>query len=817
MKTLFALLIGSFLTLYTAYAQDVKQYDLQDVIVVGNQGSIRTKVNSPVPVDVLDIKKVVCSMPLNNLNDLLNYLVPSFNSNRQSAADGTEHIDPVSLRGLGPDQVLVLVNGKRRHTTSLVNYQNTVGNGSVGTDLSAIPISAVDRVEVLRDGASAQYGSDAIAGVINIILKKNAGLSASATAGQTSKGDGQTVGVDVNYGTKLGKEGFINITGLFNNREKTNRSQNNNLIIFDQSSLNNYFAYDYANDPAASRAYDDAQIAARGLTRNDFNFQVGDAKIQNLQLFLNSEITINPRLKAYFFGGTSYRQGVGFGFRRLPSELSTEALAVYANGFQPKLESKISDHSFAAGIKYQFNDWNLDLSNTLGYNQFKYDVARSFNYALGSSSPTNFNAGNHSFLQNTFNANVNRKFDYLAGLNVAFGAEFRIEKYKIVAGDSASYAGSGAESFPGFSPNNVVDASRTNDAAYLQGDLDITKKLYVGTAVRYENYSDFGGTFNYKVAARYELFNKFSLRSAFSTGFRAPSLQQSNFNNIATDVVDGVLLNSGIFRTNSAVAQAIGIQKLKQETSTNLSGGLTWNPIADLSFSVDAYQINIDNRIILTGNLGNDSYGDPVDEIRAFFKPYGAQTGRFFTNAINTKTKGIDAVASYKWRLKKGILDISLAYNHNKTRIDRNNDGSVKYNEFPEFLKKFPDQKDVFFGPLEQSLIETNNPIDKAALRFNYAVNKWDIMLANTYFGEVTRNGFPFGVAQKHSPKIVTDLTIGYNLLSNLTLTIGTNNLFNVYPDLQAYGNSYFGVFKYAPVQMGTTGTYYFGRLSLRI
>jgi len=756
-------------------------------------------------------------MPVNNLNDLINYIVPSFNSNRQSASDGTEHIDPVSLRGLGPDQVLVLVNGKRRHTTSLVNYQNTVGNGSVGTDLSTIPIAAVDRIEVLRDGASAQYGSDAIAGVINIILKQTTGVSASVTSGQTIKNDGQTVNVDLNYGTKLGKEGFLNVTGLFNNREKTNRSQNNNLIIFDQSSLDNYFSYDFTNDPAASRAYDDAQISSKGLTRNDFNFQIGDAKIRNYQFFLNSEFNLCSKVKGYLFGGTSYRQGVGFGFRRLPSELSTEALAVYPNGFQPELQSKIVDHSFSAGLKYDINNWNIDLSNTLGFNQFNYDVEKSFNYALGSSSPTSFNAGYHNFLQNTINATANRKYDYLAGLNIALGAEYRIEKYKIGAGDNASSEGSGSESFPGFGPNNVVNASRTNSAAYLQGDLDITKKLFLGAAVRLENYSDFGSTFNYKIDARWEFAKKLALRSAFSTGFRAPSLQQSYFNNIATDVVDGVLLNSGIFRNNSDVAKAIGIQKLKQETSTNLSGGLTWNPINDLNISIDGYQINIDNRVILTGNLGNDSYGDPVNEIRDFFKPYNAQTGRFFTNAISTKTKGIDAVASYKWRLTKGILDLSLAYNHSKTKIDRNADGSIKYNEFPAFLTKFPDQKDVFFGPQEQSLIETNNPTDKAAFRINYSVNKWNIMLANTYFGEVTRNGFPFGVAQKHSPKVVTDLTFGYDILPNLKLTVGANNIFNVYPDLQAYGNSYFGVFKYAPVQMGTTGAYYFGRLSFTI
>ena len=817
MKSLFFSLILALLTISTIHAQEVKPVDLNDIIVVGNRGSNRTKITSAVPVDVLDIKKIQSLAPVVNLNDLLNYIVPSFNSNRQSASDGTEHIDPVSLRGLGPDQVLVLINGKRRHTTSLVNYQNTVGNGSVGTDLSAIPIAAIDRVEVLRDGASAQYGSDAIAGVINIILKDNTGLTSSVTYGQTSQNDGQTISVDVNYGTKLGKNGFVNITGLFNNREKTNRSQNNNLIIYDQSALNNYFAYEYASDPAASRAYDDAKIAANKLTRNDFNFQIGDAKIQNLQLFLNSEFDINSKLRAYVFGGTSLRQGVGFGFRRLPSELTTEALAVYPNGFQPELKSKIVDHSLSAGVKFDVSNWHFDIGNTVGFNQFNYSVDNSFNYALGSASPTSFNAGYHNFLQNTLTANANRKYDYLAGLNVAWGAEYRYENYQIVAGDSASSQGSGSESFPGFGPNNAVNAHRSNVAAYLQGDLDITKRLYVDVAGRIENYSDFGSTFNYKLAARWEVFDKFALRAAYSTGFRAPSLQQSYFNNIATDVVDGVLLNSGIFRNDSPVAKAIGIDKLKQETSQNLSAGFTWNPVNDLVFTVDGYHIRIDNRIILTGNLGNDASGNPVPAIQDFFKPYGAQTGRFFTNAINTNTNGVDAVVSYKLHLNKGIIDLSLAYNYSKTLIDRNADKSIKYNSFPAYLTKFADQKDVFFGPLEQSLIETNNPTQKAALRINYSYRKWNILLGNTYFGEVTRNGYPFGGDQTFTPKVVTDLSVGYKLLSNLTLTIGANNLLNVYPDLQIYANSYFGVFKYAPVQMGTTGAFYFGRLNFTI
>jgi len=817
MKLLFTLLIVSSFTFSSLYAQEMKQVDLQDVIILGNRGSIRTKVNSPVPVDVIDIKKIQSATPLNNLNDLLNYLVPSFNSNRQSASDGTEHIDPVSLRGLGPDQVLVLVNGKRRHTTSLVNYQNTVGNGSVGTDLSAIPVAAVDRIEVLRDGASAQYGSDAIAGVINIILKKDIGLNSSVTYGQSSENDGKTVGVDLNYGTKLGSNGFINLTGLFNNREKTNRSQNHNLIIFDQSAQDNYFSYDFTENPEASRAFDDSQISAKGLNRNDFNFQIGDAKIQNVQYFLNSEYNITSKLTAYLFGGSSYRQGVGFGFRRLPSELTSEAIAVYPNGFQPELQSNIVDHSISAGLKFAVSKWNVDLSNTFGYNQFDYRVEKSFNYALGDRSPTSFNAGYHSFSQNALDASADRKFDLLSGLNVALGAELRSEKYQIGNGDGSSFYGSGSESFPGFGIDNKVNESRSNAAAFLQGDLDITKKIYLGAAVRAENYSDFGSTFNYKLAARWEVIDHLALRAAYSTGFRAPSLQQSYFNNIATDVVDGVLLNSGIFRNNSTIAKAIGIEKLKQETSKNISAGVTWSPLNDLSFSVDAYQIQIDNRVILTGNLGNDSYGDPVDEIRAFFNPFGAETGRFFTNAINTNTNGIDAVSNYKWRLQVGVIDISLAYNYSKTEIGRNADGTITYNSFPEFLNKFPDQKDVFFGPQEQSLIETNNPVQKGALRLNYSNKKWNVLLANTYFGEVTRNGFPFGTEQKHSPKVVTDLSVGYNLLSNLKLTIGANNLLDVYPDLQKYENSYFGAFKYAPVQMGTTGAFYFARLNYTI
>lgn len=780
---------------------------LDEVVVVGSRNSKKTKLETAVPVDVVNLAKIKNLTPQSSANDILTYLIPSFNSNRQSASDGTEHVDPASIRGLGPDQVLVLINGKRRHTTSLVNYQNTVGNGSVGTDLSSIPTSAIKKIEVLRDGAAAQYGSDAIAGVINIIMKDNIGFEANATYGQTSRNDGQTTNVNLNYGAKVGKQGgFVNATLEFNNRDKTNRSQNHNLIIFDQSANNNYFAYDFCDNPADARKLDDDMLASKGLSRDAFNFQVGDAKIQNIQGFVNTVLPIDENIEFYAAGGFNKRNGMGFGFRRLPSDSWSVVPELYPNGFQPELKSNILDASLISGFKFKISDWTLDVSNTFGGNNFKYEVANSNNASMGANSPTDFKAGSHSFTQNTVNADVSRLYQSVFnGLNVAFGTEYRLENYQILSGDAASYTNGGAQSFPGFSLLNLVNKTRNSIGAYADVELDFTDKLLVGTAARFENYSDFGSTTNGKISARYKITNQIFVRGSASTGFRAPSLQQQFFNNIATDVVDGKILNSGIFTNSSEVAKQLGIPKLKQETSTNYSLGLVFSPLKSLHFTVDAYQIKIDNRIILTGNLGNDPYGNPVPELRTLFEKYGAQTGRFFTNAINTTTKGIDLVADYNMALGAGNINLSLLYNYNKNKVGDN------LNAIPT---AFMGQEDVYYGPQERSLIETNTPNHKGTFAVNYDIKKFNFLLRNTYFGEVTRNGFPFGIEQKHAGKMVTDLTVSYKVTPKVQLIIGANNLLDVFPDKQVYENSYFGVFKYAPVQMGTTGAYYFGRIS---
>lgn len=783
---------------------------LDEIVVVGSRNPKKSKLETAVPVDVVNLAKIRNTTPQTTTNDILTYLIPSFNSNRQSSADGTEHIDPASLRGLGPDQVLVLINGKRRHTTSLVNYQNTVGNGSVGTDLSAIPASAIKRIEVLRDGAAAQYGSDAIAGVINLVLKDNAGLEANATYGSTSRDDGQTTNLNLNYGTKIGnKGGFINFTGEFNDRQKTNRSQNNTLIIFDQTSIGNgpgTTSYDFANDPAASRQFDDNLLAQNGLKRDDFNFQIGDAKIQNLQGFFNASIPLNDQIEFYASGGVSHRKGTGYGFRRLPSETESVVASIFPFGFQPELNSVVTDLSSSFGFKFKFGEWKLDLSNTIGENKFVYEVSNTNNFSLGDASPTEFKAGNHSFLQNTVNADISRLYkDVFNGLNVAFGAEYRFEKYKIVPGEEASYIDGGAQSFPGFSPLNEVNEDRNSVGVYADVEADITDKFLVGIAGRYEDYTDFGNTINGKLSLRYKILENLFVRGAISSGFRAPSLHQQYFNNIATDVVDGELLNSGIFRNDSDVAKQLGIPKLKEETSRNYSFGVVFSPTKQLHITADYYHIRIDNRIILTGNLGNDAYGDPVPELRDLFAQYGAQTGRFFTNAINTTTNGLDVVIDYDLNAGRGKLNLSLLYNYNNNQVDN------QLNNIPSI---FIGQEDVYYGPQERSLIESNTPKHKGTFAVNYNIDKWNFLLRNTYFGEVIRDGFPFGGIQKHNGKVVTDLTLAYKITPKVQITLGANNLFDVFPDKQIYENSYFGVFKYAPVQMGTTGAYYFGRMS---
>lgn len=814
---------------FLSIALQSRAEELGMVTVVGSRNANRSALDTAVPVDILDVREIAGNSPQVDVNQILTYVAPSFNSTRQSASDGTEHIDPASLRGLGPDQVLVLVNGKRRHNTSLVNNQQTVGNGSVGTDLNAIPTFAIERIEVLRDGAASQYGSDAIAGVINIVLKSGTDeLTSTLTTGTTSEGDGENVQYNANYGFKLGENGFFNITGEYLKRNKTNRTQNHELVIYDQSQYGNFFAYPFSNDNA--RAIDDSLIAANGLTRDDFNFRVGDAEIENVGVMFNSVLPLKNGAELYAFGGFSYRKGRGNGFRRLPSDVSNNVPSIFPNGFQPETESDILDKSLAVGLRGTIQNWHVDLSNTFGSNRFDFTVNNTVNASLGDASPTSFEAGGHEFSQNVTNLDFVRYFENplqgaIKGLNVALGGEFRVDNYQIHAGEEASWRNygfadvvvngrvvqvdtlgksGGAQSFPGFRPENEVDRFRTNVAGYLDVEADITDAVLLTGAGRFEHYSDFGNTLNGKFAARIKASDRLAFRGAVSSGFRAPSLHQSFFNTVTVDIVDGRLVETGIFKNDSRLAQFLGIPKLKEETSISASVGFTTNPVNNLFITVDGYLINVDDRIVLTGTFGNDAFGDPIPELVERFKQVGATSGRFFTNAVDTKTKGLDIVAAYDIYTQKGKLRLSLAANFNDNDVDD------KLNIPPSLVG----QEDIYFGPQEKSLIETNNPDSKINLTLQYDYDRFSAMVRNVRFGKVTRNGFPFGIEQEHDAKIVTDVSLSYKLNPQFRLTVGANNLFDVFPDKQAFENSFFGVFKYAPVQMGFDGASYFARLA---
>ena len=479
---------------------------LSEVVVIGSRSSPRTQLSSAVPVDIIDIAKLAQNSAQVSLNQILNYAAPSFTSNTQSLGDGTDHIDPASLRGLGPDQVLVLINGKRRHNSSLVNVNGTFGKGTVGTDLNSIPVSAIEKIEILRDGASAQYGSDAIAGVINIILKESTNiLTASVTGGQyatKSNGenysDGKGTQVTLNYGLPVGeKGGVVNFSGSYDYREPTSRSGEFQGII-------------YRSFPGGTDRTD-SFLQATNTTRRDYSLIVGQSQLRSGQFFYNASLPVSENATFYSFGGLGYRKGSSPGFYRYPND-SRNVLDIYPLGFLPYIGSDIYDRSAAIGIRGEANGWNVDFSNTYGQNQFNFSVENSLNASLLKASPTTFNAGGPKFTQNTINADVSRSFDWLSGFNIAFGSEYRFERYQILPGDENSYtnygtarqvgvdgAGNpilvadpsgpvntlfgpdgsaragGAQVFPGFRPKNAVNATRNSIAAYADVEVDFSE------------------------------------------------------------------------------------------------------------------------------------------------------------------------------------------------------------------------------------------------------------------------------------------------------------------------------------------------------
>lgn len=777
---------------------------LSDVVVTGSRSTKRTVVNSAVPIDVINVKDVTTQSGKIEINQLLQYVAPSFNANKQSGSDGADHVDPASLRGMGPDQTLVLINGKRRHQSSLINLFGTRGRGNTGTDLNAIPAASIKRIEILRDGASAQYGSDAIAGVINIITNDNVNeLTGSVTYGvfnthaqgdflpgtPNTKGyrldkdgngnsygkdqdfDGGSVRVAANYGVALGtKGGYANFTGEFLNKNKTLRP-----------------AYDF---------------------RKGF----GDASMHGVNLFANFSIPIADKTEFYAFGGSNFRDTDAYAFTRNDGERVVES--VYPGGYTPRITSKINDNSVAAGIKTESSGgWKFDLSNTFGKNKFQYDIKGTINASLEEKSPHEFDAGGHSLLQNTTNFDISKNYDsVLNGFNIAFGSEFRVEKFEIFAGEEGSYTtydtngqpitdpttqsapidpisgnprpGS-SQGFPGYSPANEVNESRTNFSLYADGELDVTKAFMLNAAVRFENYSDFGSTVNGKLASRLKLGDHFNLRGSVSTGFRAPSLAQIYYNLRFTNFNASGATEVLLAPNNSEITRAFGIGKLNEEKAVNASLGFTAS-FGDFTATVDGYYIQVKDRIVLTGYFDASALNLGVSE------------AQFFANGVDTSTHGLDLVLSWKKSFNFGNFGATLVGNINDMKIDKVKNGGL--------------DEATFFGKREKAFLLASAPDNKFGLNLNYSKSKFDAGLAFTRFSKVVLVDYA-DEDDVYNPKLVTDLTFGYQFTKSLKLSIGSNNLFNIYPTKQdEQGNTEAGGY-WDAVQMGFSGAYYYARL----
>ncbi|GAA4033559.1 TonB-dependent receptor [Hymenobacter glaciei] len=812
-----------------------------ETVAVGTRRDDRTALQSAVPVDVVEMSELVKTVPQTDLTQLLQYTVPAFNSTRQTGAGGSDHVDPASLRGLGTDQMLVLVNGKRRHTTALVNLLSNRGVGSVGTDLNTLSSLGVERVEVLRDGAAAQYGSDAIAGVMNINLKSdNHGGSVLLSSGLTSEGDGLATLLGVNKGFRLGAKGFLNLTADADYRDHTTRAYSRDPQV------SPVFV---AHNPAAEQA----ALTAAGRTYSDFEQNNGDARVRNVRGLFNGRVEASDALALYAFGSYNFRRGQANTPWVLPSTQPNEVVKeLFPYGYQPQVNTRIHDGAGTVGVvlgRSGPNHWTLDLSNTTGYNRMNYDLANTVNASLGAESPTVFdNAGGFQFLQNVTNATANRFFDkVLAGTNVAFGGEFRADRYEIMRGDERaeaeydnnSLAQQGAQGFSGFGEASAVVGSRTNVGAFLDVEADVTKRWSVSGALRYENYSTFGSAFIYKATTRVRVTDFLAVRGAFNTGFRAPSLQQVLYRQITQRPgVNGVVY-AGIFNNQDELTQKAQVPTLTPERSRSFSAGLVLTPTPAFSLTADAYMIDIDNRITLSGLL-RPGFGISPQFTQVLANNRVSQA-QFFTNDLDTRTQGIDVVANYRHALGKGQLLVTAAGNFNRTR-------TLAQNVPANFSSLQTDDNPTtnYIDPRQLSLIETGNPASKILLGVNYNIGKFGVGLRNTYFGEVSYYDvapdpavYDFGgYLLVFKPRAVTDLLVSYQPAKALTLTVGAQNLFNVKPntideaasngvapggfasrsEFEKFFQNRYGfpspfptnrdVYAYAPVQMGFNGAF---------
>ena len=783
-----ALLIAGAASAQEAPA-DASATSVDDIVVTGSRVPSRSRLDTLAPVDVVTAE-TLSTRGTTEFAAALAQTVPSLTFARPSVVDGTDSIRPATLRGLSPDQTLVLLNGTRRHASALVNVNGSIGRGSAAVDLNAIPTGALDRVEVLRDGASAQYGSDAIAGVINLRLKEaREGGGASVTYGQyfttveTARGerdetDGGTVTASAWQGLGLGSDGFLTLSAEYLNREPTNRSD-----------------YDPRVTPTA--------ITARA----------GDPKVEQWTVFANAGKPLNADWEAYGWAGYQDRDSESAAFPRL-ADNANNVPAIYPDGFLPKITVNSQDLSLAGGVKGEIAGWSADISLVYGRNALDFRTEDSLNSTYGAASPTSFDSGGLTYDQLVFGADFARQFEVgLSGpLNFAWGLEARREGYKIDAGQPESWnrgplgantaLAGGAQGFVGFQPSNEVDEDRDAVALYADVEIPLTEKFTIEGALRIEDYSDFGDAQTGKLAARYDFSPNFALRGSVSTGFRAPSLQQSFFTSTSSVIQNGAVVETGTFPATSAVATALGARPLKPETSTNYSLGAVIR-LGDFDLTVDAYRIEIEDQIVLS-ELINRSFSG---QVAGLLDPLGVQAARFFLNGVTTETEGVDIVGRYRLRTESaGNWDFTVAANVNDVSVTKLPTSSSVLNPVP-----------TLFARSRILTIEEGTPDTKVSTSADWSFGRWGATARATYYADVLQPGSTAASDYSTGAKTTVDLEGRFQVTDRIGVAVGVDNVFDEYPDFvpeALNSNGVLGFPYYSP--FGFNGRYGYARLSVK-
>ena len=809
---------------------------IDEVVVVGSRVNERTVLESAVPIDVLSSEELETSAQVGTA-EMLQTMAPSINFPREGMGDGTETVRPIYFRGLGPDQLLVLINGKRRHTSAIRS-----GGSSAGVDLNAIPQSAIERIEILRDGASAQYGSDAVSGVINIILKDNPGTALSTRTGLYSEGDGETAQLNLNHGFTVGSNGFFHVSGDFRYNDYVNRAgpDGNQQYWGTTRNGDGEIVYEAPQEDRLNELWqEDPQVT----------FRMGEPMRIGGGLFFNGEFRLGEGATSmYTFGGVSHRFAESGCFYRRASQ-SARYSVLYPNGFLPLYSNYTTDASAAVGLKGLVGSWTWDASTTYGGNLFQRNMDNTHNATLQEYSPTYMKVGSKAFQQIAANFDVTRTVDVgMANpLNIGMGTELRVENYQIGAGQRESYidggfdiptgpdAGEqpavGCQCFPGFRPSDEVSAWRQNVGAYLDLSMDVTDALFLTTAGRFENYSDFGSTATVKAAGRFEFIDGYAVRSAFNTGFRAPSMLQTYysstqtgfFRNEATGELEGREVRT--LPISSPAAQALGAAELEPETSRNISAGITMNPIRSLTLTADYYNIRVDDRIVLTSNF----FASSNPQVAQLFDDAGLENiagGRFFTNAVDTRTYGVDIVARYGLDLgAAGTARFTGSMNFTRNRV-------IGITGTPPELS---DLEENIFDEEREMAFELNYPRQNLSLMLNYEVSRFGVMLRGWRPGEVvgaetadldgdgTSERVILDGYNRVPPTWIADLEVSYGFSSGLTVALGGTNLFDRRPPKaraveyqgQTFDSRFNGNFPYVNQfdnSFGVSGGFYYVR-----